>query len=402
MIVEVTFPKKQITSEPTGGGGIPAEGDMTKAVYDPDLIEGDAFDMSNMKEAEDALILTNEERENIEAAHDHSLSEHAPVGAKDNILEGIDYTFFPIEGSSDILYVDLTNDIIYRWSGSAYVKVSRTNSDWNAENGPDMILNKPDLSRKADLEDGVVPAAQLPGYVDDVLEFERITDLPELGEAGKIYVVKDTNLTYRWSGTGYVEISQSLALGETSATAYRGDRGKTAYDHSQSAHAPANAQKNSDITKEEIEAKLTGEIASHSHEDKERGFTIAIGCFNYGPIDNTTYYFSNAFQVPGVLVNTRPVYVRKNCILKIAELTWTAGGAAGTNENISIYIRKNNSEDILIATIGNSQNIKIFSNTLLNTAFNIDDYFEIKIIHPTWATNPTSVYIGGYLYFQLS
>ena len=43
----------------------------------------------------------------------------------------------------------------------------------------------------------------------------------------------DTNLTYRWSGSAYVEISPSLALGETSSTAYRGDRGKTAYDHSQ-------------------------------------------------------------------------------------------------------------------------------------------------------------------------
>ena len=35
--------------------------------------------------------------------------------------------------------------------------------------------------------------------------------------------------------------------------------------HITSAHAPANAQKNSDITKAEIEAKLTGVIASHSH-----------------------------------------------------------------------------------------------------------------------------------------
>lgn len=61
------------------------------------------------------------------------------------------------------------------------------------------------------------------------------------------------------------DIQTGLSLGETSATAYRGDRGKTAYDHSQSAHAPSNAQKNSDITKAEIEAKLTGQISTHSH-----------------------------------------------------------------------------------------------------------------------------------------
>jgi hypothetical protein len=56
-----------------------------------------------------------------------------------------------------------------------------------------------------------------------------------------------------------------LSLGETNSTAYRGDRGKVAYDHSQAAHAPSNAQKNSDITKAEIEARLTGTISSHSH-----------------------------------------------------------------------------------------------------------------------------------------
>ena len=80
---------------------------------------------------------------------------------------------------------------------------------------------------------GLVPSSQLPSYVDDVLEYPSPGDFPSTGEEGKIYVTKDTNLTYRWSGTGYVEISKSLALGETSATAYRGDRGKAAYDHSQ-------------------------------------------------------------------------------------------------------------------------------------------------------------------------
>ena len=57
----------------------------------------------------------------------------------------------------------------------------------------------------------------------------------------------------------------NLALGTTSTTAFRGDYGNTAYTHSQSKHAPSNAQKNSDITKAEIEAKLTGNVASHTH-----------------------------------------------------------------------------------------------------------------------------------------
>lgn len=77
---------------------------------------------------------------------------------------------------------------------------------------------------------GKVPAAQLPSYVDDVLEFSTKAQFPQIGETGKIYVSKDTNLTYRWTGTQYLEISQSLALGETSSTAYPGDKGKANRD----------------------------------------------------------------------------------------------------------------------------------------------------------------------------
>lgn len=77
---------------------------------------------------------------------------------------------------------------------------------------------------------GKVPAAQLPSYVDDVLEFSTKDQFPQTGETGKIYVAKDTNLTYRWTGTQYLEISQSLALGETPSTAYSGDKGKVNRD----------------------------------------------------------------------------------------------------------------------------------------------------------------------------
>lgn len=83
----------------------------------------------------------------------------------------------------------------------------------------------------ASLDDsGKVPSTQLPSYVDDVLEFDQLDQLPKPGESGKIYVVTSTNLQYRWSGTDYVEISKSLALGETSSTAYPGDKGKTTTD----------------------------------------------------------------------------------------------------------------------------------------------------------------------------
>lgn len=93
------------------------------------------------------------------------------------------------------------------------------------------ISTKGQPSGLAELDStGKVPAAQLPSYVDDVLEFSTKAQFPQIGETGKIYVAKDTNLTYRWTGTQYLEISQSLALGETPSTAYPGDKGKANRD----------------------------------------------------------------------------------------------------------------------------------------------------------------------------
>lgn len=93
----------------------------------------------------------------------------------------------------------------------------------------------------AALVDGKVPASQLPSYVDDVLEYPNLASFPVTGESGKVYVALDTNKTYRWSGSTYVVIGSDLALGETLSTAYRGDKGKTAYDHSQATGNPHGA-----------------------------------------------------------------------------------------------------------------------------------------------------------------
>ena len=116
-------------------------------------------------------------------------------------------------------------------------------------------------------ENGLVPSTQLPGYVDDVLEYDTKADFPAIGESGKIYIALDTNLTYRWSGTTYIEISPSLALGETSSTAYRGDRGKIAYDHSQL--TSGNPHK---VTKSEVGL---GSVPNVATNDQTPTFTVS-------------------------------------------------------------------------------------------------------------------------------
>lgn len=89
-----------------------------------------------------------------------------------------------------------------------------------------LLANKQPTGNYATLENGKIPASQLPAFVDDVLEFDSVTDFPEVGTSGVIYIAKDTNKTYRWGGSAYVEISESLALGETAGTAFEGSKGK--------------------------------------------------------------------------------------------------------------------------------------------------------------------------------
>lgn len=106
---------------------------------------------------------------------------------------------------------------------------------------------------------GTVPTACLPSYVDDVLQYTAKANFPATGQTGKIYVDKTTNLTWRWGGSAYVEISPSLALGTTSSTAYRGDYGNTAYTHATDANRLTTAT-SSGLYK--VAATAQGHIAS--------------------------------------------------------------------------------------------------------------------------------------------
>lgn len=144
--------------------------------------------------------------------HSHETSDITGLDSKISEIEG------DVAGKADSAHTHDAADVV---SGTLVV---------------DRIPSIPDSkieSVSATKLTGTVPQANLPSYVDDVIEADDYASLPPTGEAGKIYVDKETNKTYRWGGSAYVEISASLALGETSATAFRGDYGKVAYDHAQ-------------------------------------------------------------------------------------------------------------------------------------------------------------------------
>lgn len=174
-----------------------------------------------------------------------------------NSLDTTQNTFNAIAESSDGANMSISsngeNDISVSVSDSSHNMLIRqlaTSNDIKAleTKTEDLKNNKLDTSLKgaangvAELDaNGKVLTSQLPSFVDDVIEAENFAALPNEGETGKIYVTLDDNKTYRWSGSAYVEISASLALGETDSTAYRGDRGKVAYDHATDANKISSA-----------------------------------------------------------------------------------------------------------------------------------------------------------------
>ena len=118
-------------------------------------------------------------------------------------------------------------------SAKAQANYAKTQGDYAKAEGDRVLAEKGQPGGLAELdESGRVPSSQLPSYVDDVINVATYSQLPNPGESGKIYITEDTNLTYRWSGSGYAEISPSLALGTTAETAGRGDWTQAAYNHS--------------------------------------------------------------------------------------------------------------------------------------------------------------------------
>lgn len=158
---------------------------------------------------------------------------------------------------------------------------------------------------------GKVPAAQLPSYVDDVVEgymssgkfYKEEGHTTEItGEDGKIYVDLSNNKTYRWSGSAFAEISASLALGETSSTAYPGDKGKAAYDHAQKTSGNPHNVTKADVGLENVtndkqmKGLPSGTTDGHvvlfgtdGYTPKDSGFTLEASVPAGAKFTDTTY-----------------------------------------------------------------------------------------------------------------
>ena len=194
---------------------------------------------------------------------------------------------------------------------------------------------------------GKVPSAQLPSFVDDVVEgylhegkfYKESAHTTQItGEAGKIYVDLTSLKTYRWSGTAFVVISDTITLGETSSTAFRGDRGKTAYDHSQAAHAPSNAERNVII-----EVKVNGETVT---PDGTRAVDINMPT-KVSELQNDSGFLTSAGSIASAEEATK---------LAAAKTFQISGGATAAavsfdgSQNVNLQVTALNAAKLQIAT----------------------------------------------------
>ena len=129
---------------------------------------------------------------------------------------------------------------------------------------------------------GKIPSSQLPSYVDDVVEYADRASFPVTGEGGKIYVAIDTNRTYRWSGSTYVETNSGLALGETTGTAYEGNKGKANADNIVTIQGviPSNATTSNKLAT----ASDIPDLTNYVQKSSTSGFLK-----NDGTVDTNTY-----------------------------------------------------------------------------------------------------------------
>lgn len=129
------------------------------------------------------------------------------------------------------------------------------------------------------------------------------------------------------------------------------------------------------------------------------GYTLQFLATTSPMTDATTYYFGGQAFTLTELDGAQRVYVPKAGTIKYAYIHFFAV-TVGTGENISVYIRKNSTSDTLVATVGNTNQLRIFSNIGLSVSVSQGDFVEVKIVCPTWATNPLSNRWSGIVYVE--
>ena len=131
------------------------------------------------------------------------------------------------------------------------------------------------------------------------------------------------------------------------------------------------------------------------------GYALSFTALVFSPADSATYFFGIQSYAPSLTNGgQRRAYAPKSGTIKAAYIYWLADSGGGSAENISAYIRLNDTSDTLIKTLGEAQEGHLFDNAALSIAVVAGDYIEIKIVCPAWTSNPVNVKLGGVVYIE--
>lgn len=123
-------------------------------------------------------------------------------------------------------------------------------------------------------------------------------------------------------------------------------------------------------------------------------YTLGVTSLQYSPTDSETVYFGSVGRTPNATATISRVYVPVAGTISRADIGAHCA-TIGTSENWSLYIRKNNTTDTLVQTLGSASSFRVWSNSGLSISMSAGDYLEIKSVEPTWATNPVNCSFGG-------
>lgn len=131
-----------------------------------------------------------------------------------------------------------------------------------------------------------------------------------------------------------------------------------------------------------------------------------VSASQYNPLDNTTAHFNNTgILAQNAAANLRSIYPPAGVLMGV-HIDMVATSTTGSGENVSLYVRVNDTTDYLIATVGSTALVRVFENLAMNGGAGITfngttDFYCYKIQNPlNYVTNPSAVGFQGWVNFK--
>lgn len=132
---------------------------------------------------------------------------------------------------------------------------------------------------------------------------------------------------------------------------------------------------------------------------EDKGYILTAQALNSNPVDGQTIYFGQLPKAPSTSIGQNKLFIPKDGIISRIYI-YAYATTAGTSEAWVASVRKNNNEEFLVESLSSAANQRVFKNTDLSIPVVMGDYIEIKLVNPTWVTNPAGVTFSSYVFIK--